>query len=365
MSDNARSSPARVLATLGWITIVIAGMRAADTILVPMLLAIFLAFTCAPLVLWLEQKRMPAMLAVVIVVLLVILVGLGIGTVAGTSVRQFTLEMPKYQQQLRDEMTALLAWLQDVGVKVSSEDLLKYIDPGAAMRLGASMVSGLGEILTNSFLILLTVMFILFEASTFRRKVLAIWGDRQQSMESFSKFADDVYHYLAIKTAVSLGTGVLVAVWVALLGVDFPLLWGLLAFLLNYVPNLGSIIAAAPAVLLAMLQFGPGRALILALGYVVVNVVAGNILEPRLLGKRLGLSTLTVFLSLVFWGWVLGPIGMILSIPLTMVLKIALERNEDTRWIAVLLGSGSELRTRPAEAPASEKSEQVAASTSG
>ncbi len=365
MSDSTRSSPARVLATLGWITIVIAGMRAADAILVPMLLAIFLAFICAPLVLWLEQKRIPAMVAVLIVVLLVILVGLGIGTVAGTSVRQFTIEMPKYQQQLRDEMTSLLAWLRRLGLEVSSDDLLKYIDPGAAMRLGARMVSGLGEILTNSFLILLTVMFILFEASTFQQKVLAVWGAEKRSTQSFSKFADDVYHYLAIKTAVSLGTGLLVALWVALMGVDFPLLWGLLAFLLNYVPNLGSIIAAAPAVLLALLQLGPGRALFLALGYVVINIVAGNILEPRLLGKRLGLSTLAVFLSLVFWGWVLGPIGMILSIPLTMILKIALETNEDTRWLAVLLGSGRELRIAPAGSPGSETSEQVAASTKG
>lgn len=365
MTDNARSSPARVLATMGWIVIVIAGMRAANAILVPMLLAVFLAFICAPLVLWLGEKRIPAMVAVVIVMLLIILVGLGIGMVAGTSVRQFTLEMPKYQQQLRDELTSLLGWLQDVGLKVSSDDLLKYIDPGAAMRLGARMISGLGEILTNSFLILLTVMFILFEASTFKQKILAIWGAKRASMQSFSKFADDVYHYLAIKTAVSLGTGILVALWVALLGVDFPLLWGLLAFLLNYVPNLGSIIAAAPAVLLALLQFGPGRAVFLALGYVVINVVAGNILEPRLLGKRLGLSTLTVFLSLVFWGWVLGPIGMILSIPLTMILKIAMETNEDARWLAVLLASGRELRNTPAGASAAETSEPVAARTNG
>lgn len=358
-----RSSPVSVLATMGWIVIVIAGMRAANAILVPMLLAMFLAFICAPLVLWLEQKRIPAVVAVVIVVLLVILVGLGIGTVAGTSVRQFTIEMPKYQQQLRDDVTSLLGWLQDAGLEVSSDDLLTYVDPGAVMQLGATLISGLGEILTNSFLILLTVMFILFEASTFKQKILAIWGSRRRSMQSFSKFTDDVYHYLAIKTAVSLVTGIIVALWVALLGVDFPLLWGLLAFLLNYVPNLGSIIAAAPAVLLAMLQIGPGRALIVALGYVVINVLAGNILEPRLLGKRLGLSTLAVFLSLVFWGWVLGPIGMILSIPLTMILKIALETNEGTRWLAVLLGPGRELRDAPAHAPASEKSEQVAAST--
>lgn len=359
MSDNAGSSPARALATMGWIVIIIAGMRAADSILVPMLLAVFLAFTCAPVVLWLEEKRVPSPVAVALVMLAVILVGLGIGTVAGTSVRRFTIAMPTYQRQLREEITSLLRWLQDLGVKLSPDDLLKYVDPGAAMRLGAQMISGLGEILTNSFLIVLTVMFILFEASIFRQKVLAIWGSRSRSMESFSRFTGDVYRYLAIKTLVSLATGIAIAAWVAILGVDFPLLWGLLAFLLNYVPNLGSIISAAPAVLLAMLQLGLGRASILALGYLAVNIVAGNIVEPRLMGRRLGLSTLTVFLSLVFWGWVLGPVGMILSVPLTMILKIALEKNEESRWLAVLLGSRGDLEKASAGSPAPTGSGEV------
>ena len=122
------------------------------------------------------------------------------------------------------------------------------------------------------------------------------------------------------------------------------MLWGVLAFLLNYIPNLGSIIAGTPAVLLAFIQFGLGRALVVAAGYVVINIVFGNMIEPKIMGQRLGLSTLTVFLSLVFWGWVWGPVGMILSVPLTMVVKIALESKTETRWIALLLGSERALK---------------------
>jgi predicted PurR-regulated permease PerM len=141
-----------------------------------------------------------------------------------------------------------------------------------------------------------------------------------------------------LKTIFSLATGVAIWIWLAIIGVDFALLWGLVAFLLNYVPSIGSIIAAIPAILLALIQLGVGPAVLAGLGYVVVNVVFGSILEPRFMGRGLGLSTLVVFLSLVFWGWILGPVGMVLSVPLTMIVKIAMESNEDTRWIAVMLG---------------------------
>jgi predicted PurR-regulated permease PerM len=127
----------------------------------------------------------------------------------------------------------------------------------------------------------------------------------------------------------------------AVVGVDFPVLWGVLAFFLNYVPNIGSIVAAIPPTLLALLGLGGGASFAILTGYVVINNVLGNIVEPRVMGQGLGLSPFAVLLSLVFWGWVLGPIGMLLSIPLTMAVKIAMESGDQTRWIAVLLGPGA------------------------
>ena len=127
---------------------------------------------------------------------------------------------------------------------------------------------------------------------------------------------------------------------IAAMGLAFPMVWGLLAFLLNCVPSIGAIIAAIPAVLFALVQHGPGSALVVAIGYIVVNTAIGSLLEPHLIGRTLGLSTLVVFLSLVFWGWVWGPLGMLLSVPLTMIVKIFLENSEDLRWVAVMLDSG-------------------------
>jgi predicted PurR-regulated permease PerM len=154
-----------------------------------------------------------------------------------------------------------------------------------------------------------------------------------------------VRHYLAIKTQMSFVTAVLVTILLVVLKVDFPILWGVLAFFLNYVPNIGSFIAAIPAVILAFVQLGTGSALFTASGYVVVNVVIGNIVEPRIMGRGLGLSTLVVFLSLLFWGWVLGSVGMLLSVPLTMVAKICMESMDETRWLAILMGSGAPPQT--------------------
>ena len=161
--------------------------------------------------------------------------------------------------------------------------------------------------------------------------------DPNHTFRSFNTFNESVKKYLVIKSWVSVVTGIIITFWLWALDVDYPILWGFLAFMLNFVPNIGSIIAAVPAVLLAYIQWGPATAALAASGYIAVNVIIGNIVEPRFLGKGLGLSTLVVFLSLVFWGWILGPVGMLLSIPLTMILKIALENNPDTYWIGVLL----------------------------
>jgi predicted PurR-regulated permease PerM len=247
--------------------------------------------------------------------------------------------LPSYEAHLREQVAGLLDWLQKRGISLSQKEVLKYVNPGAAMGLFASILTDLGGVLTNSFLIVLTVVFILLEVTGFPLKLKAALGDEETSSESLSEIAGSIKHYMTIKTLTSFATGASVTVWLAIIGVDYPLLWGLVAFLLNYVPNIGSIIAAIPAVLLTFIQFGMIKALLAILGYTVINLLVGNVIEPRVMGRSMGLSTLVVFISLVFWGWVLGPVGMLLSVPLTMIVKISLEHDEGTKSIAILLGS--------------------------
>lgn len=329
----------RFLLSTAAFVIVVAGMRTAEPILVPLIVSIFLAIISASPAFWLRQKRVPAPLAVLLVVLGVLGVGFVFILIIGTSLDDFFQAIPRYQSRLTQEIDPIIQWIQGLGFQLNKDMLLKSIDPGASMRLVANILSGLGGVLTNSFLILLTVIFILFEASSFHQKVGAAFGDPKGAFSQAKKITDAVNNYLAIKTVVSLGTGVIVALWVWALGVDFPLIWGLLAFLLNFIPNLGSIIAAVPPMLLGYIQFGIGHMLLVATGYVAVNLIFGNVVEPKLMGRKLNLSTLVVFLSLVFWGWVWGPVGMLLSVPMTMVVKIALESSPSTRWISILLDS--------------------------
>ena len=335
---NNNTSAARILLTLAAFVVVIAGMRAAEAILVPFLLSVFIAVISAPPMFWLKRKGIPTGIAIVLIIAAIMAIGMAMGVLVGTSVDAFSRNLPLYQARLQQETAGLLGWLEGLGVALPEQALKERFDPGAAMKLVAGLLSGLSGVLTNAFFILVTVIFILMEASSFPAKLHRILNRPEDSLAHFRRFVDNLQRYASIKTLVSLATGIIIAASLWLLGVDFPLLWGLLAFLLNYVPNLGSIIAAVPAVLMAFIQLGSTTALLAALVYGVVNVVMGNIIEPRFMGRGLGLSTLVVFVSLVFWGWILGPVGMLLSVPLTMTLKIALEASDDTRWIAILLG---------------------------
>ena len=272
-----------------------------------------------------------------------------VGGFVGASLNSFTDSMPAYQQRIREQVTVVNTLLANKGMRITEKMLLEYINPEALMRLAVGMIGGLGTALSNIILILLTVTFILLEASSFPVKLRAVLGDPQQSFPQYTKFVNDVKRYMIIKTGISMTAGILIGLWLYILGVDSPILWGFLAFLLHYVPNVGSIIAAIPAVLVTLVQLGIGSAVLTAAGYLAVNFILGNVVEPRLMGWRLGLSTLVVFLSLIFWGSLLGLIGVVLCIPLTMMLKFACENNKSTQWIAVLLGPKMPAESIPSE----------------
>jgi len=348
MMDIRQHSP--LLLTAACLVVLIAGVQAAASLLVPLLLAIFIACICLPPLQWLVEKSVPATWAVLLVTLGLILLAAFISIFAGASVADFSHNLPIYQERLHGQTTQLLIWLASIGIEVSSQAALDALNPATAMGFAGKFLAGFGNALANTFFIILTVIFLLFEALSLPHK-WAVIGEHAPSTEAVSKFLSSVNQYLVIKTWVSLATGVIISICLAILGVDYPLLWGLLAFLFNYVPNIGSIIAAVPAVLLALVQLGADTALYTALVYITVNLVMGNAIEPRFMGKGVGLSTLIVFVSLVFWGWLLGPVGMLLSVPLTMIVKLALEADPKTQWIAVLLGPDFEVEKKVKTAP--------------
>jgi predicted PurR-regulated permease PerM len=316
--------------------LVIAAMRDAQSLVVPLLLALYAALIAAPAVAGLQKKGMPVWAAVVVVVLAMAIIVVLLGLLAGTSVQEFSAKLPGYQQQLTERLQGAEELLGGRGETVLRE-LIETIDPGKAMSLAASLLNGVSGVLTNSALILFIMILLLFDLTSIPAKMRGAMPNSKPILDYLDTVTDSLKHYIVIKSLISLFTGIVVGLFVGLMGVDFPVLWGLLAFALNFIPNIGSILAAVPAVLLAMIQFGPGKALIVVGGYVAINVIVGNLIEPRITGQGLGLSTLVVFVSLVFWGWVLGTMGMLLSVPLTMTIKIGLESHPDSRWVAALL----------------------------
>lgn len=336
--QNNSQQGIRFLVTVAALVIIIVGINQAQSVLVAFLVAVFLAMLGTPPVLWLERKRIPSVVAVLLVVAGMIGILLIAGAIVGASVNSFYTELPAYQTRLQEQASAFQSFLATKGFRGMDKILIEFVHPGAVMNLTARLLAELGSALSNMVLILLTVVFILLEASSFPVKLRAVLGHPEQVFPQFTRFVVDIERYMVIKTLISLATGLLVGIWLTILGVDFPILWGFLAFLLNYVPSVGSTIAAIPAVLLALIQLGIGSAGMAIAGYLVVNFILDGVVSTRLMGQRLGLSTLVVFLSLVFWGSLLGPVGMVLCIPFTMTLKFACENNKGTQWIAVLLG---------------------------
>ncbi len=326
-----------ILLITACIVIIVAGLKLAAPLFVPILLSAFIAIICLPPLYFLLNKGMNVTLAVFVVTGSLVLLGLLVSLFAGSAVADFSKNLPFYQERIQGQTAQLIHWLSNLGIEIPAGNLLETFDPSSVMKLVGNLLSGLGNALTNVFLLLLIVIFVLFEAVALPHK-WAVMDKHAPDTDAFERFLKTVHRYLVIKSMVSIATGIFVTIWLTFLGVDYPVLWGLMAFLFNFVPNIGSIIAAVPAVMLATVQLGLDSAAYTALGYIIVNVIMGNVIEPRYMGKGVGLSTLVVFLSLVVWGWILGPVGMLLSVPLTMIVKLACEANPKTQWIAILLG---------------------------
>jgi AI-2 transport protein TqsA len=338
------SGAAKILIVTAALFVVFAGIKMAANILVPFLLSVFIAIICNPLIARASRYKIPKVLAVLLVIALFVIIALSLAGLVGKSLTELSLKLPEYREQLTGQFVWLTEKLAEKNIIISSAVLIEYFDPAAAMGLAADMLSGLGSVMANLFLIIITVIFMLFEASTLPKKLHFALADPDMRLKQIDRFLTSVNNYLAIKTLVSIATGIVVSLMLWAFGLDFFLLWGVLAFLLNYIPNIGSIIAAVPAMSLAVLQLGIPEAGLIGLGYFVINMVMGNIVEPRYLGRGLGLSTLVIFLSLIFWGWLLGSVGMLLSVPLTMIIKIGLENSEEGRWFAILLSGDDEVK---------------------
>lgn len=332
----------RFLFVAALVVVVVAGLRAASTILLPMFLAFFLAILTLPMVAWLQKRKVPTLLAIALSVLAEVGVVGFMVLLAMQSLKDLQARLPRYLIRLEELWAGWVAELRHAdfpGAELLARELQNrtLFDPSQAMEVAGVAIAKVFAIASMLVLVILIVLFVLSEATVFPAKFRAILGRKASPSSRLAKIVAEVQAYLWIKTVISLATGILLGLWCWIMGLDFPLLLGFIAYVLNYIPTIGSIVASIPAIFLALVQVGLGHAVLVTVGYLAVNTVFGNLLEPNLMGRRLGLSTLVVLLSLMFWGWVWGPLGALLSVPLTMVVKIMLENTPDLRWVAVLL----------------------------
>lgn len=320
------------------IVITVAGLRAAAPILTPLALAAFVAAVSHPALQWLRRRRVPTALATPLVVLLDASILAFIVWIVLQTVAELRVALPTYVARVQVLEAVIRGRLLEWGIQVAPDYFASLLAPQRLFELMAQVARSVTGWLTLLFLVLLYLVFILAESVGLREKLQHVLGTSASSLAGATDALAQVQRYLGLKTLISLATGTAVGTGAALIGVDFALFWGLLAFVLNFIPSVGSVIAAIPAVLVALLQLGPGPALALAAVFLVVNVVLGSFLDPILVGRQLRLSPIVVLVSLLFWGWTWGPIGMFLAVPLTIAVRIAMEHSPHLRAFAALMG---------------------------
>ncbi|MBS2031972.1 MAG: AI-2E family transporter [Deltaproteobacteria bacterium] len=336
---RAAAIQARGILAVAALVVVISGLKAAASWVLPSLLGLLAAIFSLPVLRWLQERRLPRVLAVVATAVfnlgwVFVLLG-----VVGSSIAKFVAEAPKYQARFQALTSGLIATLNAKGIDVD-KSLVTAVQPRSLVSFLESLIADVGSLLSQGAVIFLVMFFFLLEADLTESKAayLASRGDPNR-MDGMRKVFDRLQSYLGFKTAMGLIDGILTAAFTAVMGVEFAPLWGLLTFVFYFVPNVGSLLSTIPPVLVALLQVGPGRALGLLVGYVILHTVLNTFIEPRVVGKSFGVSPLATFLAVPFFGWMWGPVGMLLAVPLLMVIQIVCDTIPAERWVAVLLSS--------------------------
>jgi len=340
----------QMILTLACLMIVIAGMREAAGVLVPMVYAFFLAVLSFPLLRWLTKHRIPGPIALGITLLVNLSVLAGLITLAVRLLISFNADLPRYLRGLQRYVTDFGVWLDENGVVGAKEALASLFDWNTIIgyatqqdvmtRVGSMLGSTFGTLATifaGLVMILILMMFVLMEATGTQRRLEAVRLAGGPDFSGLMRSVSDIQKYLGIKTLISALTGLLAGAWCWFFDLQYPLLWAILAFVFNYIPAVGSSAASIPAIIEALVQHGGGAAIGVAIGYGGINFALDNFVQPTLLGNRFGISALVVVLSVIFWGWLWGPLGMFLAVPLTMVMKVLLDNSEEFRWVSVAM----------------------------
>ena len=337
-------SLSRLLLTTASVVAVLAGMRVAGPIFGPVLVAMVITIAWSPGSEWLRKRGWhPSLAALTGIVLGVLVIGLFVALV-WSSLAQLQDKLPGYQPRIEAIQLLIKEKLADLPIDTSRLFSSEVLRPSSIVGYALGLIRNLTETAGNLFLLLLLMAFMMLEAVRYPEKLRVALSHRRGAIERFGAFAKSIRSYVVINAIFGMVVAVLQTILLLALGVDYAILWGVMSFLLSFVPNVGFLIALVPPTLLALVEFGFGRALTVLVGYVVVNSIVDNAIKPRFVGESLDLSPIVVVMSLLFWGWLIGPLGALVAVPLSLALKFFFESFEESRWIAHLM---SDARPRP------------------
>lgn len=325
--------------------VIIAGIKAASEILIILFLAIFISSIFSSLLNFMKKKSIPIFFGYILSFLIFIAFGLLLAYVINISLKDFLLNLPSYENKFHDLVVNLISFVESQGYSVNQNKILEALNLDSFFAFGTKIIGSVGTFLSKFILIIIGVAFILAEAKSFQTKLKVIFQSNARKLEHFNLFSHNIQKYFLVKSFTSFLTGLIITVMLIFFDVDYPILWGVIAALFNFIPVVGSIIASIPAILLALMNLDINATAYVVILYVVINISISNILEPKLMGKELGLSPLVIFFSLILWGWVLGIVGMFLAVPITMTLKIAFDSNSSTKWLGILMSNLSSKKT--------------------
>ncbi|NOR55113.1 MAG: AI-2E family transporter [Sulfurovum sp.] len=319
------------------ISILLATFKFASELIVPFLIAIALAIILSPLLTYLERKRIPKVLSLVFIIIVSFIPAIILGGYIGEEVKDFANNFQEIKQQFNAFLEKVTLFMNGLGLGVTQEEIHKILEKSNLGEIVKNLASQAGSQFSNIFLIFFMLAFMLMESDFFYNKMIKITKEYGRDIKDGMKIIEKIKSYFLIKVKTSLMTAVWILAVLWYYDVSYFYLWATLAFFLNFIPVIGSIIAAVPPIAMALIDQTAMTALWVGVWYMVINTIVGNIIEPRIMGKGLGLSALVIFLSMTFWGWIFGPAGMILSVPLTMVVQFLFEQYRETQWIALLL----------------------------
>ena len=332
---------ARTLLTVAAVVVIVFGLRAAREVAVPIVMAVFLATVSYPVTHVLRRMHFPHWLSVGLTVLADLGIIFGIYRIICFLAADManTLQgnlIGRLQSKFNDIMGMLDRWGVGDHARALLESPQQLIDPQQLIALSRTITGQVVAAMSITVLVLILMTFILGEAPLFRRNLTALPNSMEGKAQVLSAIRG-IQRYLLIKTIASVCTGLLAWGLCHIMGIPFALLWGFVACVLNYIPTIGSIVAAVPPILLALLLGEWSTVFLVSGGYLAINFSIGNCIEPLFLGKQFGIATTVVLLSVIIWGWVWGPFGMLLAVPFTVLTKLALENSRDLNWVTTII----------------------------